>query len=112
MPKAVVNETAKTVSIQTTHFSDWEFFKGVRLKVQRDLLYLLETTDLKVYGNINIFNNPLEKEHPLSASLIEPKYIKSWKLKTDYGSLTTKGAEGTLPHRNIWQARRTILIPS
>lgn len=93
MPKAVVNETAKTVSVQTTHFSDWEFFKGVRLKASATQLDMLQASNLRVEGNLKVFNDPLESEEPLSNALIDPKLIKSWTLAQKYGTLIPKGAE-------------------
>ncbi len=102
MPGATVNATQKTVSIQTTHFSDWEWFKAMELRAHVNLLEMGTATRLEVVAIIPDLLAPLTKQTYIDAIRVKDSDIKGWTLSSDYGTLTPNGAKATYAAANYW----------
>ncbi|MGE7776978.1 hypothetical protein ACQKLP_19825 [Chitinophaga sp. NPDC101104] len=99
---ATHNETAKTIEVKTTHFSDWSFFEAISLEPSLAVLDLGEQQSLAVKcvlpGEADDLLAPLTKEGIEAAlldpkTLLDPKFISEWKL-VGSGQLTGTGNTG------------------
>lgn len=106
-----VNTSAKTVSVTTTHFSDWNMFQGLAMKPEIvPALVTGQSVDLKVYVAMEDVFVKLPSDADLVVPLPNPKevpekYVKQW-IKSGEGTLAANGnqakytAPSTVPARN------------
>ncbi len=80
-----VDTLSKQLSVQTTHFSDWSFFKSIFIDPVSSYIEPGQQVTLEVYKQMpdleteNLLNLPM-------AGRLDPKYIKKWTM-TGPGSL-------------------------
>ncbi|HEV7331198.1 MAG TPA: hypothetical protein VGN63_09175 [Flavisolibacter sp.] len=89
----VLNKAVKTVSITTTHFSDWSLFEKFYLLTSSKSLPVNGTADLEVVTTDDLLA-PLtqSQEKAMGKKITMPaKYIQEWKL-TGAGKLQPNGA--------------------
>lgn len=77
-----VDKAAKKISVQTTHFSDWTFFKSFELKSTASMLPVNGTAQLEVVSDANFLLSSLEKtERPIAQKQsMTAAFVKSWSL--------------------------------
>ncbi|NCU04453.1 MAG: hypothetical protein GXC73_10755 [Chitinophagaceae bacterium] len=88
-----VDKTAKKISVQTTHFSDWTFFKSFELTTSASMLAVNGTAQLEVVSDANFLLASLEKaERPIAQKQsMTAAFVKSWSL-AGAGKLVPNGA--------------------
>lgn len=80
VPRAQTDANARTVTVPTTHFSDWSQYTPVRIVVRQPALAPNAATSVSVTV-ADDFLAPLDRETPIPADLpADPRFIKSWKL--------------------------------
>ncbi|RCR68636.1 hypothetical protein [Larkinella punicea] len=96
-----LDTTARLLSVQTTHFSDWTFFKNITMEPVSAVVEPGGTIDLKVYQHVEEPETGGDDELtvPKVPALIKAKYIKKWAVSS----------EGTLAHE---QVRASYYAPS
>jgi hypothetical protein len=87
-----IDTTAHTVSVQTTHFSDWGMFQTMHIYPNESFLDPGEKIALNVY-HIEADNDDDELTVPLG-TLLPAKYVEKWTLQGE-GTLTNKHNTGT-----------------
>jgi hypothetical protein len=92
---ATVNTAAKTVSVATTHFSDWAMFKGMSIECTMKELPASMTTLISVHCDDDLLA-PLVPNNgkliPKYRNLATDPYLKSW-TKNGAGSLQGEGSQ-------------------
>jgi hypothetical protein len=87
-----LNETSKTVSVRTTHFSDWSLFASFRLSVAKSFIDPNESTTLAVkevrFGLANLING--QDVYVVTTS----RKVTNWTLAGE-GRLAPNGAVAT-----------------
>lgn len=111
LPKTTVNAAEKTLTVETTHFSDWAPYAMFYLTREKPEVRTNESIGLRVQTTKNYlaFNfNRTEVEIAQEAVLDDPKNIQNWKL-TGAGQLNAEAriarytAPGTIPQQNpVW----------
>ncbi len=104
---SILDKNQKTVTVTTTHFSDWSFFESFYLLLKQSVLPVDATTELEVFTAEDLIV-PLEQEKDIAIGQVQSvaaKYIKEWKLDgagnlTSNGSFATYKAPATLPAKN------------
>ena len=96
-----LDTNARMLSVQTTHFSDWTFFKNIKVIPVSAVVEPGGSVDLKVYQHVEEPETTKDGELvvPKVPPLIKEKYIKKWAVSS----------EGTLAHE---QVRATYYAPS
>lgn len=80
VPGAEINTDRRTVTVQTTHFSDWSQFTPVRLDVKQPVVGVGSSTPVTLILDDD-FLAPLNREKPMKAGLpLNDKFIKGWNL--------------------------------
>jgi hypothetical protein len=87
-----IDTTARTVTVQTTHFSDWGAFKSMFIYPANSILSPGENVHLRVFQSVDIEKYEDELVVPLP-SLLPTKYIEKWTLRGE-GTLTHMHNEG------------------
>lgn len=83
---------AKTVSVQTTHFSDWALFESMQLIEDNAFLSPGQKTNLTIrMVKLQPASNPNGIGILAVEDLVDSKYIKNWTLQ----------GEGTLVHQHV-----------
>lgn len=104
---SVLDKNQKTVTVTTTHFSDWSFFESFYLLVHQSVLPVNNTTQLELFTAEDLIV-PLEDDKDIAIGKVQSvatRYIKEWKLDgagslTSDGSYATYKAPGTIPSTN------------
>ncbi|RRB02364.1 hypothetical protein [Larkinella rosea] len=73
-----LDTTARTLSVETTHFSDWTFFKNIELDPGLGVVNPGGSINLKVRQHIADPGALMEDLFVPLASVISEKYIKQW----------------------------------
>ncbi|RPD39700.1 hypothetical protein [Chitinophaga barathri] len=89
-----LNKTGKTVTVNTTHFSDWSFFKCFELVASATSLPVSRTSELTVYADLFLINAEHDEIPIGERSGNVNSYIKEWSL-VGAGRLVAAGPEGT-----------------
>ena len=89
-----LNKTAKTVTVNTTHFSDWSFFKCFELVASAYTLPVTKSAELTVYADLFLINAEHDEIPIGERSSNVNSYIKEWSL-VGAGRLVAAGPEGT-----------------
>lgn len=120
MPGIVLNKSASTISIQTTHFSDWSYFSAIYLSPQQRGLQPGESVNMNVYTTLaldddEVFLTPLVKPLPVikQQPIVElgPNKtvpVTQWAISERIGHLATTGAGST----NVYTAPSGIVKPT
>lgn len=90
-----LNATAKTLTVNTTHFSDWSLFEALSMYVAKDTLPVFLKSLVAVNGDEDLALAPLTpKERAIQAKKrVKDLYIKNWRL-IGAGAFQPNGAEG------------------
>lgn len=95
---AVVDKTNRTLSITTTHFSDWGYFKSLTLNPEEATVALAGSVDLKVTTRFPYIDpDDVPSGQPVIKILrtprdLRPDEIKKWSYQGD-GILISRGTE-------------------
>ncbi|SDE06092.1 hypothetical protein [Niabella drilacis] len=110
---AVKDATAKTLSVSTTHFSDWSLFEAFTLYPASGAVNLAQTLNLNVYNNMSDelavppvpgTLRPIGPQQDVTA-----QYIKEWKLG-GAGTLTPIGSEAVYTAPASMPARNPVAV--
>ncbi|MGE7776042.1 hypothetical protein ACQKLP_15040 [Chitinophaga sp. NPDC101104] len=83
-----VDAQARTVTVQTTHFSDWSVVGGIELKIKQPALAAQGTTGLSVTVNKNMMKGEGKDEVELYLpTLLPSSQIRQWKIENGPGRL-------------------------
>lgn len=91
-PVRGIDTTAHTVTVQTTHFSDWGLFQKMFIYPERTILNPGANVHLKVFMTVELEDNEDDLLVPLP-TLLSTKYIEKWTL-AGAGTLTHMHNEG------------------
>lgn len=115
-----IDKVNKTLSVTTTHFTDWALFKYLELVPGSGSLDFNESISLTVYNSLNDDELLIPQPPSPVKPIVKPKdvtaqYIKHWRLSgagilNPSGSSATYTAPATLPAVNP-SAIRVILNP-
>ncbi|MCK7557096.1 hypothetical protein MKQ70_19640 [Chitinophaga sedimenti] len=94
MPDVTLNKTAQTVSVTSTHFSDWSFFESFEIQASSRFIGPGESAQLEVISHANVVG-PLTGEQPIGKrQSMTAQFIKGWSL-SGAGTLTPNGAKAS-----------------
>jgi hypothetical protein len=102
--KAERNTVAKTVTIETTHFSDWSFFEKISLNPQSATVNIGRTVTLKV---IELTDDDIVPLTPVVYKTA--KNVSDWQLG-GAGNLRPNGAEAVYTAPNIIPATNPVAV--
>ncbi|WP_341836055.1 hypothetical protein WJU16_24865 [Chitinophaga pollutisoli] len=89
------NTTARTITVNTTHFSDWALFNALDMVITRDTLPLFTSTNVSAFCDDDMLAPLTPAGQPIKKRILAAdKYVKSWRL-TGAGKFEHEGAEGT-----------------
>lgn len=120
MPGIELDKQAKTVSIRTTHFSDWSYFSSIYLSPQHRGVQPGESVKMSVYTTLAFDNDilflvPLVKPEPVirRQPLVElgpgkTVPVTQWTIAEGIGHLATTGAGSN----NVYTAPSGIAKPT
>ena len=93
---AQLNKAEKTLSITTTHFSDWSFFETFRLEPVNKVVSVNSTVTLQVTSIADFFVPITSGQQVPVGEPVNPtaEFIKKWTL-TGAGNLQAQGASAT-----------------
>lgn len=103
----VLDKTNKTVTVITTHFSDWSLFESISLFIKQPVVPVNGTTELEVFTTDDLLvpldagkEVPIGKKQPVAA-----KYVQEWKLNgagvlSSNGALANYKAPANIPANN------------
>ena len=122
------DKQAQTISVQTTHFSDWSLFESVKISPAFSVVAPNDKVELKVTAVLKdeeLLTPLTDVSTPLGSTALDPEYIGMWilagpgaltpagstaqyKAAADYGSTATvtvglnlRGAPGTIGKAKI-----------
>lgn len=96
MPKAVVNAEARTVSIETTHFSDWTVVSGVMMTANPGLVIPGGKSKLIVYYAEDLLAPLVKEEIPVPGFIEMPsQYVSNWRVTNGLGTVQAEGGKAT-----------------
>lgn len=93
---AELNKSAQTLSVTTTHFSDWSFFESFRLNPVSKVVSVNATVQLELTSIADLFV-PLVpgQQTPIGEPVsLTPGFVKKWTL-SGAGNLQSQGAKAT-----------------
>jgi len=91
----VLDKTNKTVSVKTTHFSDWTFFETFKIVSNKRTLAIKEVAQLELWFDANVLATPKNNTRPIGKlEYVGSKFVKNWSL-TGAGTLKGNGAKAT-----------------
>lgn len=108
IPKTSLNTTARTLTVETTHFSDWAPYAMFWLATERPAIRVKESCGLMIMATSHFQGPELDKPEIAVARkrvLNDSKNIRNWQLmgagslraSTDYATYT---APSTIPSKN------------
>lgn len=110
-----LDKTAKTIKVNTTHFSDWSFFEVLSLTPQESSIAPSGTVDLKLVRHLPLADLlaplvPGKELEIVTEQPMEKEYLKQWHLEGDgqllpLGSFATYKAPAQAPAINpvtVW----------
>lgn len=116
--ETVLDKTAETISVQSTHFSDWTFAEEIKVEVDKSEVEPGKTANLKVM-RLESLLAPLVKDAPLGSWVdfdVKSQISRiKWSLATGAGKLSPSGinctytAPGEVPATN--PALITVKVP-
>jgi hypothetical protein len=111
MPGIKLNKQDRTITIETTHFSDWSYFSYIHLSPQQRGVRPGESVNMVVYTTMAIdeFLAPLVKSEPV-VQLHENQTVPvvRWAISEGIGKLATTGTGNT----NTYTAPTGIVKPT
>ncbi|MBO9202292.1 MULTISPECIES: hypothetical protein [Niastella] len=111
----IVDTTAKTISALTSHFSDWNIFRGLEMTPEDTVIETGKSLKLKVYVALEDVFVPLPVEgEDLVVALparkeVAEKYVKQW-IKSGDGTLTPQGNAATYTAPNMEPTRNPVSV--
>lgn len=95
LPQPVVDTVARSISIQTTHFSDWAPVTGLKVTASQPIISPNSKATVTISVIESLFGPVQPGERPLSQDVtIDPKYIQGWHLQGP-GRLEAEGGQVT-----------------
>ncbi|WP_341839810.1 hypothetical protein [Chitinophaga caseinilytica] len=92
---AEVNTTAKTITVATTHFSDWDVFRGMSIAATMKKVPASLTTLIMVFDDNNLLAPLVPKNGryiPKDKNLADDEYLVGW-TKNGAGTLNGAGSQ-------------------
>lgn len=112
MPKAVVDAEARTVVIETTHFSDWTVISGVMMSASPGVVTPGGKSRLIVYYAEDLLAPLVKEERPIPGFIEIPgERVKNWQVDGP-GSIAGQGgkADYTAPPIDLNEATQTAVV--
>lgn len=89
------NTTAKTITVNTTHFSEWALFAALQLSVAQDTLPLFTSTYVAAFSDDDLLAPLTPQGQAIKRQkLAADAFVKNWRL-VGAGKLVTEKADGT-----------------
>ncbi|WP_109698034.1 hypothetical protein [Chitinophaga deserti] len=85
-----INTTARTVTVQTTHFSDWSAVSDLKLVIEQPVLPAEGRSGLTVYYDGNPAPQPGQELAIYLPKLLPETYVRRWKIEKGGGKLVSR----------------------
>lgn len=110
MTRSIVDTINKTITVASTHFSDWGIVEDFKVKVDKDIIQPGETVQLTAYKSIT-----LKPEDSLLAPLVDPEPFDlrdkvRWRNVASMGVLTADGEQAYYKAPDEIPSNNPILI--
>lgn len=84
-----LDTTARTLRIETNHFSDWALLKGA--VIEPSVTAIDPGASVKLLVTYNIFESDSDNERIPTQQVLDDKYIKRWTLERGEGAIDQNG---------------------